>query len=205
MTIKGYATAFRDYPSTVGELGAVAGLSTSDTAIIEESFPNSPFWKTDDAYNESDLQKDFDSLVLRDAVVGGYLFPQGFSRDYNTNLWGNEVSAKNTPGGTQSGQLQLSPDEQPPNISFGDVAGYSKVWKAGDPVNPFMPNPSSSPLCDPSKQLPPPKKFAYPSGKESRPPFVGPGSALTPIESSREIARHTLGSYLLGSSKVGGE
>ena len=50
MASKGYPTLNSDGPATEGSLGAVGGLSTSDTIVIKESFPNSPFWKNDDEY-----------------------------------------------------------------------------------------------------------------------------------------------------------
>ena len=72
--------------------------------------------------------------------------------------------------------------------------------------NAFTPNPSSSPWGDPSKQHPPPAAIASNDWSwKSRPPFVGAGTDLSPRKSSEEMSKHTLGSYLLGSSKVEGE
>ena len=68
-----------------GGIGEVGGLSTSDSALLKETFPNSPFWKSDESYTPSDLEKDFDSLVNTGKVEKGYLFPDGFNRDFDAN------------------------------------------------------------------------------------------------------------------------
>ena len=206
-TTKGYITV-ESTNATKGGLGGVAGFSTSDTELLKATFPNSPFWRSDDQVTADSVEADFNGLVLRGAVIGGYLFPEGFSRDYNSSHL-SVVLPENSLGGKVSLFVAKSANA-PPKIRFGKI----KWEKPGDPANPFTPNPSSIagresdtlvPNLNPADQQPPPKALTKPTGKESRPPFEGPGSALDPRKSSKEIAQHTLGSYLLGKSKVGGE
>ena len=207
MTTKGYITV--ESPNTTkGELGAVAGLSTSNTSLLKETFPNSPFWRSNDHVTATSVEDDFNKLVLRGGVIGGHLFPEGFSRDYNATYYA-AVAVENTPGDKKT-KFKIEIDDRPPQIKFGKIK-----WKEpGDPANPFMPNPSSiaAPGSDPrvintnpADQQPPPAALRKPACKESRPPFVGPGTDLNPLAASKQITGHTLGSYLLGTSKVGGE
>jgi hypothetical protein len=347
MTTKGYITVESPDKDQKGGLGTVAGLSTSDATLIQETFPNSPFWKADEGYSPDDLEKQFDSevmngevekgylfpngfsrnfsdnekspaglatfgsspalgrssdtsqfegltqkisresfdalvlhrlvkdtphgdevagydfssfdrdfvtneansavlnlklapppgmgkwkddsvamseakktspddfnyLVLRGGVVGGYLLPEGFSRDYNSSdaveiAPENSLSGKSPVPGVNE-LLMMHGVSAPPQIKFGTI-----TWeKPGDPANPFMPNPSSIlapgeissvPHLNPADQQPPPPNTEKSSYKESRPPFEGQGSALSPLDSSKQMAKHTLGSYLSGKSQIGG-
>ena len=209
MTTKGYITVEPPDRDQKGGLGAVAGLSTSDATLIQETFPNSPFWRSNDRVTATSVEDDFNKLVLRGGVIGGHLFPEGFSRDYNATK-DAVVARENTPGDKKT-KFKIERDDKPPQIKFGKIK-----WKEpGDPANPFMPNPSSVAApglegprilnINPADQQPPPDALKKPACKESRPPFVGPGTDLNPLDASKQIIGHTLGSYLLGTSKVEGE
>jgi hypothetical protein len=204
MTTKGYPTVANVSEPTPGSIGEVGGLSTSDTALLKETFPNSPFWRTGDKeYLPENLKEDFNAMVLRGGVVGGYLFPEGFNRNYTGDFQDVPVYPENTPGGEFVQAWSPPPGPHAPDISFGSIPVW---WKPGDPANAFTPNPSSSPMGNPLMQFPPPAAFvSHDWSWKSRPPFVGPGTDLTPLQSSQQMSKHTVDSYLLGSSKVEGE
>jgi len=151
----------------------------------------------------------FDRLVLRGGVIGGYEFPEGVNRNYTGDNVAVGVTAHNSPGDAfvispevdYSDTLQVHNMNGPPDIEFDNIPIN---WEPGAPANAFTPNPSSSPWGDPSKQHPPPPTFMSNDWSwKSRPPFIGAGTDLSPARSSEQIGKHTLGSYILGSSGLG--
>jgi hypothetical protein len=169
-------------------------------------------WKDDSAaqsLTKKTTNINFDRLVLRGGVIGGYEFPEGVNRNYTGGNVAVGVTEHNLPGDAfvitseveYSHTLQASSVNGPPDIEFGNIPAN---WEPGDPANAFTPNPSSAPHGDYSKQYPPPPTFmSNDLSWKSRPPFIGAGTDLSPAHSSEQIGKHTLGSYILGSSGLG--
>jgi len=84
-----------------------------------------------------------------------------------------------------------------PKISE-EVAGAG----AGGPGSSHMPNPVSpgAGSVDPSTQAAPPPDLQ--TNKTSRPPFIGPGTALEPRDSSAVQSAHTVKRYIMGKSSA---
>ena len=89
-----------------------------------------------------------------------------------------------------------------------DYSGAPKISEevsggaGGLPGSSHMPNPSSpgAGTVDPTKQPAPPDKLQ--TAKTSRPPFIGPGSALEPADSSAIHAAHQVKDYIMGKSSA---
>ena len=105
-----------------------------------------------------------------DGVVDDGYCFSSFSRDYHTGL------------------------AKPPVIA--DVAFGAE----GLPGSPHMPNPASpgAGSLNPTDMPDPPDDME--KNKTSRPPFIGPGSALDPMASSKQQSNHKVRKYILGKS-----
>ena len=123
------------------------------------------------AMTRESIQEEFQSLVLDGEVLDGYCFPS-FQRDYDK-------------GGS---------GEQPPEINTVETGG------GGLPGSPHMPNPVSpgAGSINPADQPAPPDDLE--SNKTSRPPYIGEGTDLDPMASSKQQSAHKVKSYILGKS-----
>ena len=99
-------------------------------------------WK-DDSAARSETKKtspeNFNTLVLRGGVIGGFEFPEFFNRDYTGGLVEVDVTEHNSPGDAfeHGGKIEFAnalPGNKefgPPNIAFGNIPVH---WKPGDPA-----------------------------------------------------------------------
>ena len=117
------------------------------------------------------IQEHFQEWVINGEVIDGYCFSY-FSLDYDKG----------------------PKEAQPP------VIASVKVGPAGLPGSPHLPNPTSPGpgSINPKNQGAPPDGLE--KLKTSRPPFVGEGTALDPMKSSKRQSVHKIKKYIMGKS-----
>ena len=165
--------------STIGALGQVGGLSTSDTDTLRACFPATPLSTiaqlTDDGTKDASanpMMKYYQDNVLNGVIEGNSLFG---------SVSMNFDGANATPA--------------PPALGEVEVEGPA-------PASAFVPNPSSP---GPGSINPADKPdWAGPEFEPSDTPGTGVGSQLGVVDSSAQQASHTLGSYGLGQSPYSG-
>jgi len=120
------------------------------------------------------IQDHFQENVLDGIVENGYCF-SSFSRDYDKGTAPNK----------------------PPVLS--EVA----TGPGGLPAGPHVPNPASPGVgsVNPADLPDPPDGFE--KLKTSRPPYIGEGSALDPMASSKRQSTHKVKKYIMGKSHKG--
>jgi len=125
----------------------------------------------DESLTRDSIQEHFQENVLDGIVENGYCF-SSFSRDYD------------------KGPKAV----QPP------VIAEVESGPGGLPGSPHMPNPASPGVgsVNPADQPDPPDDLE--KNKASRPPYIGEGSALDPMASSKQQSGHKVKKYIMGKS-----
>jgi len=128
----------------------------------------------DGSMTRESVQAQFQEKVLDGVVDNGYCF-SSFNRDYDKG-----------------------PDKLKP-----PVIAEVETGAGGLPGSPHMPNPASpgTGSVNPSDQPDPPDDME--KNKVSRPPYIGEGSALDPMSSSKQQSAHKVKKYILGKSHKG--
>lgn len=123
------------------------------------------------ALTRESIQAQFQEIVMDGEVLDGYCF-SSFNRDYDKGPKG----------------------EQPPEIASVDTGG------GGKPGSPHLPNPVSpgAGSINPADQPDPPDDLE--SKKTSRPPYIGEGTDLDPMASSKQQSGHKVKEYIMGKS-----
>ena len=193
---------------TIGALGPVGGVSTSDSDILSETFPNSPINGTTPTMTDKMLKEEFNNLVMRgtdgseknpQTSQGYYSFQEPFNRNYVGYGSHTPLFYHATAGG-------LSSD-----------ADAQQYQNPGDPASVFVPNLMTAPDADPTKQPEPSEsvlKFARNgSSNAGSGPFVGLGTLMSPAMASQylisntgwviePIDDHVFNNYMYGRSGV---
>jgi hypothetical protein len=189
-------------------LGAVAGLSTSDTEKLKEMYPNSPIHNG--IMTPPDTSVGFGTVVNPDGSTTSLVEADPDIRvQFQRLVMDGNVKDFSTNGMTLAADAGFNFNSFNRDFHENGAPDMTKVpvGAKGLPASPYVPNPSSSPTTEPADQHPPPAKFlkydnSENTAKSSRPPFIGEGTVLTPHVSSQRTAEHKVGQYLMGKSDL---
>jgi hypothetical protein len=145
------------------------------------SFPDSPIIGKKISLTDEERRDAYQDLALDGAVLDGWCF-DNFNRDYDKNSPPDIVDVETGPGGMPG--TPHMPNPLSPGVSGAGDLGVS-VQSNG---------------VDPTKLSSPPSNLEELSHNMSKPPYVGDGSDLDPMASSKRISKTKLGDYLMGKS-----
>lgn len=180
-------TTARLGPNGTGTLGAIGGLSESNTTVLSSIFPGSPVGSVD-ALNDDGSKNPESNPIYKHYI---------------------SVARGTITGNSDFGDVDLTFNTA--NNQLGDKGpnelGEASTGAGGLPANAFVPNPTSPGVgegVNPASMAAAPDSFVGKAANAT--PFNGDGSQKGVKESSAQqaLAASTLGQYGLGSSPYGG-